>query len=157
MNQFYTVAITSLTILFFAGCSKDSFKKYEDRIVGTWIIDDVDRQGIGSGNASLPFREGRFTFEEGGGMVYVNNTGIQYQGSWDIDRRTVNTGCQDTGNGVVNCSQTTNQVLFITAIDFAGQEVRSETFDDIDFKSSNRFKAYVSFGFYRYAYDFRRQ
>jgi hypothetical protein len=61
MKKIYT-SVFVLSILLLAGCSKDFLKSYDDRIIGTWQITDVNKFGIGGSISNLPFKEGSFSF-----------------------------------------------------------------------------------------------
>ena len=141
MKKIYTLSILlSFVVLF--GCSKDFLKKYDERIIGTWRISDVNRIGIGGSTDNLTFREGSFTFREGGSLTYVNSAGTTYQGSWDIAKKTI--------------GEETVRSLQITAIDFAGQDVRTEYYDDMDFVGTDHFKTEVISRTHSYITHFRR-
>lgn len=140
MRLVYTLALP-LALFLFSGCSKDAFKAYETRIIGTWKISDIDDYGFGGGS-NLPFSEDeRFTFSDNGQLTYTSS-GRSYQGSWDI-RKSYR-------------EEKTIQSLQITAIDFASQDVRTEYFNDLAFTTSNRFKAFINNGAKTYVYFFVR-
>lgn len=86
MNKNYTLALL-FCIIFFFGCSKDFLKSYEDRIVGTWKVTDVDRIGIGGNTDKLPFTSGTFTFNENGTLNYLNPANENFKGSWEIVKK----------------------------------------------------------------------
>jgi hypothetical protein len=92
----------------FMGCSKDILKSYERRIIGQWHIRDVKRIGIGGSTDYLPFRDGTFVFNQDGSLTYRSAANQQFQGTWEITRRTIN-------------DQVT-QSLQVTAIDFANEK-----------------------------------
>ncbi len=141
MKNIYTISIFSLLILF-ASCSKDFLKKYDKRIIGTWRIADVDRFGLGGDIDNLPFTEGNFTFYEDGSLDYVNNLNETFQGSWDIIKKFVD--------------NETLHSLKITAVNYTNMEALSEYYDDINFKSTNHFKAKKNSGLHTYVTNFRR-
>ncbi len=141
MKKLYFTLLSSLLIL--AGCSKDFLKNYNDRIVGTWRLVDVDRRGIGGNTGNLPFRSGQFIFEEDGSLSYVNDAGEVYGGSWNISRQY---GVNDDGN----------KTLEITAVNFTTQDVRTEIFERIQFTGTNRFKGFIYSGAHTYVFYFRR-
>ena len=128
MKRIFTLCILS-SLIFFNGCSKDFLKKYEDRIVGTWRIDDVNKIGFGGDTNNLPFRRGSFTFNDNGTLTYTNNNGAVYQGTWEIEKRT-------SGDAVV-------RTLHITAVDFNNQQVLSEFYDDMNFVGTDHFKTSI--------------
>lgn len=137
MKKIYTYAAPLIFFfLFAAGCSKDFLRSYEYRIIGTWRITDLDRRGSGNSN-NLPFTEGEFTFAEDGRFTWTNG-GRTYQGSWDIRR---------SGDA---------QSLYLTAVDFNAQDVRTEYFTDITFTNTNRIRATIEDGRRRYVYRFLR-
>lgn len=142
MKKIYTYAAPLVFFfLFAAGCSKDFLRSYDYRIIGTWTITDIDRRGFGNSN-NLPFTDGQFTFGEDGRFTWTTG-GRTYQGSWDIRR--------DWNNDEETKS------LHITAVDFAGQDVRSEYFNEIVFTNTNRLKAFINDSRRTYIYRFLRQ
>lgn len=154
MKQFYSLSFSSLLLLFiFSSCSKDFLKPYDERIIGTWRIDEIDTRGIGSGSRTLPFNEGVLSFYEDGGLVYVRQ-GQTYQGSWDLRKINRTTNCT-TNNGSNTCTERV-QVLQLTAVDFAAQNVRTEYFDDIDFTGTDSFKGFIHSGAKTYVVKFVR-
>jgi hypothetical protein len=140
MNRIFTLSLLSLFA--FSGCSKDAFKRYEKRIIGTWEITDVDRYGIGGSTSSLPFRAGQFTFREDGTLTYVNANNDSYTGTWEIVKK------MDDDDRL--------QSLQVTAIDFNNQHVLSEYYDDLNFTGKDRFKANTASGAHTYVTHFRR-
>ena len=143
MGKNYTLIFLSVFSLFLvAGCSKDFLKPYEDRIEGgTWELHDVDRRGIGGGYHPM-FSGGRFNFFDNGELHYVDEAGRQYEGSWSIRK-------YDGPDGRI-------RTLTITAIDFQDQRVLSESFDDMQFSGTDRFRAYVYTGGRTYVFRFKR-
>ncbi len=139
MKQIYSLAIL---FLFLSGCSKDFLESYEDRIIGTWRIDDVDRSGIGGRDHQLPFRSGNMTFHDNGTLTYMNASNVTYKGSWELDKRVRD--------------DETFRILKITAIDFANGEVLSEYYDDMNFAGTDHFKTRINSAFYTYTTHFRR-
>lgn len=140
MKKIYSLTIFLAFLC--CSCSKDVLKRYDDRIVGAWRITDVNRVGIGGGTSNLPFQAGTFVFFDNGSLDYTNESGTLYKGTWDIDRRTF--------------SDHTHYQLKITAVDFTGQHILSETYDDMNFSGSNRFKARIYSGLRTYVTHFRR-
>ena len=153
MKKIYSILFTSLII---TSCSKDVFKSYEDRLVGTWHLVDVDRRGFGGSLDNLAFTEGDFTLERGGRLVYDDLAGKKYEGSWDVRHTTVSNGCAVDQNGNQDCSQRHIRSLHIVAIDFNNQQVKTEDFEEIDFTGTNRFKARIQSGLHTYVFTFRR-
>ena len=136
------VYFASLSLLLLAGCSKDFLKRYDDRIEGSWYISKVNRIGIGGDFNDLPFREGSFTFNGDGTLTYTDDLGNVSNGSWNIQKRNVN-------NEVIRTFQ-------ITTVDFNTQLVRSEFYDDMNFRSTNHFVATINTSFRSYVTHFRR-
>jgi hypothetical protein len=126
----------------FAGCSKDFLKSYDKRIVGTWRIDDVDRFGLGGSTSQLPFVNGSITFFENGTLDYTNSANEKFTGTWELSKKITN---EKTVHG-----------LQITAVDFSNQHVLSEYYDDMQFMSTNHFKANIVSTFHTYVTHFRR-
>lgn len=151
MKKIYSTVLIPAVLIISSGCSKDVFKNYEDRIEGTWRLDDVDR--IGFGSSSLPFTEGRFIFMDAGKLQYVDQSGIVYSGSWDMRRRRIPGNC----NGNQDCDDRNVRSLQVTAIDFQSQDVRTEYFDEIVFTGTNRFRAYIYLTGRTYVFKFRRE
>lgn len=147
MKKLYSFSVVLALCFLAAGCSKDFLKRYEDRIDGgVWRLTDVDRQGFGGSISHLPFTGGQFTFYENGGLRYVNENGREYTGTWDIRREWRSDGDNDEQV----------KALHITAVDFAGQDIRSEYFHEMVFTGTDRFKAYIYSGFHTYVFRFRR-
>ena len=143
MNKIYTILLTTIAVIFLGSCSKDVLKSYEDRIIGTWQLDRVNRVGFGGDTDDLPFREGsQFEFNENGGLVFTDTNGEVYSGSWDIERTFVN-------------DQQVRQ-LHIAAVNFTTQQVRSELFEEIQFTGTNKFKGFIRQGLRTYVFHFER-
>lgn len=139
MKQLYA-SLFFLTLL--AGCSKDVLKPYDERLIGSWRIADVDRTGIGGSTSNLPFREGTVTFEDGRSLTYTNSSGT-YQGTWDLVKK-----YPDSGN--------VQRSLQVTAVDFTGRSVLAEYYDDVTFRSTDHFVATKHSGTHTYITHFRR-
>lgn len=130
MKKIYTSVFVSILLL--AGCSKDFLKSYEDRIIGTWQITEVNKFGIGGSTSNLPFREGSFSFMKDGTMTFTNSSGDVFKGTWDIQKKRIN-----DDNGTVYHS------LQITAVSFNTQDVLGEYYDDINFTGTDHIKAKI--------------
>ncbi len=141
MKKIYTLSIL-FSFVVFSGCSKDLLKKYDKRIIGTWRITDVNRIGLGGNTDNLPFTNGNFTFNDGGGLIYVNSANVSYQGNWDIVKKVID-------------DQTVHSLL-VTAVDYTTQQVLTEYYDDINFTDTDHFKANIISGFHKYVTHFRR-
>jgi hypothetical protein len=142
MKKHYTIILLLALIQF--GCSKDFLKPYEERIEGgTWELHDIDRQGIGGGYDPR-FTGGRFQFFSGGELEYTDQAGNFYEGSWNM--RKYNGG--PDGDRV--------RSLTITAIDFTNNRVLTESFDDMQFSGTDRFRAFVYTGNRTYVFRFKR-
>ena len=155
MKKLYLLSLL-LPALLFSGCSKDFLNRYEDRIKGIWQLTDVDRMGGGS-TSVVVFRDGLFTFSDNGKLEYVSTSGQVYQGTWDIRRDWVRDRCYTNEDGHSECNDRYVRSMYITAVDFTAQDIRSEYFDEIIFTSTNRFKAYIYTGSRSYVFRFRRQ
>jgi hypothetical protein len=131
------------SIFLLTGCSKDFLKPYDDRIIGTWRISEVNRVGIGGNTDKLSFRDGTFTFNNDGSLVYTNSSGAEFTGHWNIQKKYYN------DNDV-------KRSLEITAVDFINQQVLGEYYDDMVFRGTNHFKAKVFSGLTTYVTHFRR-
>lgn len=143
MKSNYTRSILWLMIpLLSLSCSKDFLKPYEDRIVGSWTLIDVNRQGFVYNSNSLPFTEGRFEFFQSGGLKYTDGQNTVYNGSWTIEKRYI-------GEDWV-------QSLTVAVFDPLTGNNRAECYDDITFTSTNRFTANVRRSFGTYISIFRR-
>jgi len=141
MKRIYTLSIL-FSILFVSGCSKDVFKRYDKRIVGTWRISDVNSVGFGGNTSDLPFTSGTFAFYANGTLDYVNSANAVFKGSWDIVKKTP--------------EKETVRSLQITAVDFTNQQVLSQYYDDMNFSGTDHFKATIQSGFQSYVTHFRR-
>lgn len=156
MKKFYFFSPFLLLSVFFFNCSKDFLKSYEDRIIGTWRISDIDSRGWGS-ERNLSFREGSFVFGDDGKLTYTNAAGRVYQGSWDLRKEYSRGNCYTDDNGYQQCDDKKVQKMQLTAVDFSAQEIKTEYFDDIIFTNTNRMKAYITSGSRTYVYHFIRQ
>ena len=141
MKNFYFSTIL-FTAMVFLSCSKDVFKPYDDRIIGTWKIEEVNRIGIGGTTDNLPFKEGVFTFNDNGSLTYINTAGTTYQGSWTIVKKQID--------------ETILRSLQITIVDFVNQSVLSEYYDNLNFTGTDRFKAKIIYNFHTYVTKFSR-
>ena len=141
MKKIY-IPVIAFACIFSPGCSKDFLKSYEHRIVGTWAITDVNRAGLGGNTDNLPFKQGTFTFNEDGSLVYTNISGAVFNGSWDIRKKW-------TDDKHI-------QSLQITAVDFANQNVLTEYYDDLNFTGTNHFKRKIISGSHTFVTHFRR-
>lgn len=138
MKKIYTILLV-ITSTLLSSC----FKDYDEKIIGNWQLEDVDKVGFGNSSSNLPFRDGFFSFMEGGDLQYTTLNGQVYQGTWRI---------RNENNG-----EDATQSLHITAVNFTTQEVRSEFFNDMNFTRKGRFKAYVNSGSSTYVFYFNRQ
>jgi hypothetical protein len=150
---YFILAIFSLSI--FAGCSKDFLKSYDKRIEGTWNLVDIDRYGFGS--TSTQFRNGLFTFLEDGDLVYEDENGQTYNGSWNINRRWVRGNCYTDEDGSTDCDDRQVRTLSISVVNFTTQEFRAEYYDEMRFIGTNRFNATIYLGAGSCVFRFRRQ
>ena len=123
-------------------CSKDAFKPYSTRVVGTWHISDINRTGFGGNISDLPFQSGTFTFNNNGSMTYVDAQGGQYNGSWDISERYYDDGYHKT--------------LDIVVVNFTTQQILREYYEEMDFRSTDHFVVKVVDGWHSYTTHFRR-
>lgn len=153
MKKIYLLVLVCTT---FAGCSKDFLKQYDTRIKGTWQLVDVDRIGIGGSTSNLTFTSGQFTFSDGGSLRYVDPSGEIYNGSWDIRKEWRRGDCHTDDDGDRNCDDKRVKTLQVTVINFSGQDVKSEHFDEMVFTGTDRFKAYIYSGLHTYVFRFRR-
>lgn len=153
MKKIYPLVLLLFVV---AGCSKDFLKRYESRIVGTWRLVDVDRNGIGGSSSNQTFTEGEFVFSENGDLLYTTSAGDVYNGSWDIRRERRSRGCSTDNNGNTDCDNSQVKTLFITAVNFASQHIKTEYFDEMIFTGTNRFKTYIHSGLHTYVFYFRR-
>ena len=149
MKYIYLLLLTSPLL---SGCSKDFLKRYEKRIVGTWELYDIDRRGFGGSIDNQQFQPGTFTFREDGTVTYVLD-GVTYNGGWDIDKYSRTTNCNDDDG----CDNQLMHSLFISVTEPVSQFTRTESFNNMDFNSTNRFTAYDEADFKTYIFRFRRQ
>jgi hypothetical protein len=145
MRKIYFLSYILLFLLF-SGCSKDFLKRYDERIIGTWQIDEVNKIGFGGNINSLPFREGSFRFNADGTLVYTSPSGSVFNGTWDIQKKTVSSG--DDSN--------VYHSLQITAVNFTTQQVFGEYYDDINFTGTNHIKARIILDTRTYVTHLRR-
>ena len=143
MKKLYTFMVFSILMFITNSCSKDFLKAYEERIIGTWELAEIEKRGFGGGIIDLPFAEGEiFEFESGGVLNFTDNNGQAYSGSWDIQRSYY--------------EESTVRSLHLTVVNFTSQQIRSELFEEIRFTSSGRFKAFIRQGFRTYVFHFRK-
>lgn len=143
MNRNFTrITVLLLIPLLSLSCSKDFLKAYEDRIVGSWTLIDVNRQGFVYNSNSLPFTGGRFEFFQSGQLRYTDEQNTVYTGSWIIEKRS-------NGDEWI-------QSLTVAVFDPVGLTNIAEYYDDINFTSTNRFTAQVRKSFGTYVSIFRR-
>ena len=139
-----TFTLTLLVSAFLvSGCSKDIFKRYEKRILGTWRIVDINRVGIGGSSNELPFQPGTITFNEDRSLTYIAPSGQLFEGNWDIDKD-------------FNNDENSNRMLQLTAVDFNGQRVLTEFYEEMNFRSSDHFVGKINSGLQAYVTHFRR-
>ena len=143
MKKIYTSVFVSLLLL--AGCRKDFLKSYDDRIIGTWQITDVNKLGIGGSTNNLPFREGSFSFMKDGTMTFTNSSGNVFKGTWDIQKKRIN-----------DDNSTVYHSLQITAVNFNTQEVLGEYYDDINFTGTDHIKAKIISGTHTFITHLKR-
>ena len=136
------IYFASLALLTLTACSKDFLKRYDDRIQGNWYISNVNRIGIGGNFDDLPFREGSFIFNGDGTLTYTDQFGNVSNGTWDIQKRNVD-------GHVVRTFQ-------ITTVNFNTQLMRSEFYDDMQFRSTNHFVATINTSLRSFVTHFRR-
>ncbi len=140
IRAFYIAMVASIFI--FSGCSKDFLRSYDNRIVGTWRITDVNRNGLGGSTSDLPFTSGTFTFFDNGSLEYTNSANVLFKGSWDIVKKP-----QDDQRV---------KSLQLTAVDFTNQQVLTQYYDEMNFTGTNHFKATITSSFHTYVTHFRR-
>jgi hypothetical protein len=139
MKKIYLLFLAAIV---FSSCSKDFLKPYDDRIVGTWRVSEVNRIGIGGDAADIAFRNGKFQFNGDGTLIYTDDAGNVSSGTWDIQKRNVN-------NDII-------RTLQITAVDFNSQQVRAEFYDEMNFRSTNHFVAKINNTLRTFVTHFRR-
>lgn len=144
MKKIYTLVFV-LSVLLLAACSKDFLKAYDDRIIGTWQITDVDKFGIGGSTNNLPFTNGSFSFMKDGTMTFTSSSGEIFKGTWDIQKKVIN----DDDGSVYHSLQ-------ITAVNFNTQEVLGEYYDDINFTGTDHIKARIFSGAHTYVTHLKR-
>lgn len=153
MKKIYLIILTSFLL---SACSKDFFKNYDDRILGTWNLVDVDKNGVGGSIGNQTFQDGQFTFREDGSMSYTTPSGVLYEGGWNIDKEWRNDNCSTDNDGNTSCTTEAQYELFVAVTDPVSQQVKRERFDQMQFTSANRFKAYIFSDFQTYVFIFRR-
>jgi len=141
MKKYYLTGLL-FSVLLLSSCSKDFLKSYDRRIVGVWKITDINRTGLGGSTSNLPFQSGEFNFQDDGRLIYTDDAGTVFQGTWNIEKSYYN--------------ETTFQSLNITVVNFTTQQVKGEYYDDIDFTQTDRFKARINQGLHTYVTRFDR-
>ena len=137
----------TLAVLFFvfviSSCSKDIFKRFEKRILGTWHIVDINRVGIGGNSSELPFQHGTIIFNEDRSLTYTTASGELFRGHWDIDKD-------------YDHDENATRTLQLTAVDFNNQRVLTEFYEEMNFRGSDHFVTKVNSGLQAYVTHFRR-
>jgi len=147
MRSLYALSTIILLSFFFAGCSKDFLKRYDKRIIGTWKVTDIDDYGIGGPISLLPFKEGgSLRFNKDGTLVYTSSSGSVFNGTWDIQKKTVHSGDDSE----------VYRSLQITAVNFNTQQVLGEYYDDINFTGTDHIKARIISGTHTYVTHLKR-
>ncbi|SDC22286.1 hypothetical protein [Niabella drilacis] len=132
-----------------AGCSKDFFKPYSERIIGRWELYDTNKIGLGS--SRIVYSEGSFQFSSDGSFFYTRRSGAQYAGTWRLKKYTVT-----VTNSEGQQSSEQKHSLLLSATNIEDQQVLAENFDDLNFTGTDRFKAEVSNNFNTVTYKFKR-
>jgi len=135
----------SLSLLMLTSCSKDIFKRYDKRILGTWDLTDVDRAGVGGDTENLIFRNGTFVFGDDDVLSYTDPNGDTYHGNWDINRHYSGNQSEDI------------RTLSVNAVNFGTQEIRSELFENIRFTGTNKFKAFIYSRTHTFIFHFKQR
>ena len=125
MRKLYT-CVLFVPVVLLSACSKDIFKKYDKRIIGTWRITDVDRNGFGGNTDNQTFTNGLFTFHQDGSLDCTDEAGIVYRGNWDIVKKQAEDESVNT--------------LQIALVNLTNQQVRSQYYDQIVFRGTDHFK-----------------
>ncbi|MGJ7032973.1 hypothetical protein [Niabella hirudinis] len=138
-----------LFLVIVAGCSKDFFKPYDERIIGQWELYDTNKAGFGSGK--IVYSEGRFQFMSDGSFLYTRQSGAKYTGTWRLKKYTVTV---TDSEGKQQSEQ--KHSLLLSATNTEDQQLLSENFDNLYFTGTNKFKAEVSNNFNTVIYKFKR-
>lgn len=143
--------IIPLFLLFItAGCSKDFFKPYNERIVGQWELYDINKTGLGS--SKIVYSEGTFRFSDDGSFLYTRGgSGAKYAGTWRLKKYTVTVTDNDGGQ-----RSEQKHSLLLSATNTEDQQMLAENFDDLNFTGTNKFKAMVNNNFNSVSYKFKR-
>jgi hypothetical protein len=148
MKKLYSLAVVSAIILF-SSCAK---LDPENKIVGTWKLDDVvKRKFLNNDHLHTGYESGLFTFSDNGTVTYTDT--VTLSGNWRMHRE--DRSYYDSDG---NYQQRNNLVLRIRLANFVTNRFIDWDFDDIDFKrSSNRLDGFIYSAFSSYQYSFRRQ
>jgi hypothetical protein len=149
MKKIYLLFFISFLL---AACTR----QYQDRIIGTWNLVDIDKRGIGGSISNQTFQNGTFTFREDGTITWTTPGGVDYHGSWDIDWESRQNNCYTDSDGGQQCNYDEVMELFVSVTDPISQHTKKERFDEIQFTSSNRFKAIIYSDFQTYIFIFRK-
>lgn len=92
MQKSYNIALLLMVVLatsLVTGCSiEDRIENREDRILGTWVIENAFFRADGAlfrDNVYNDFRGDRITFLPDGTVEYVSGNGAFFDGPWFID------------------------------------------------------------------------
>jgi len=132
-----------------AGCSKDFFKPYSERIIGQWELYDINKTGLGS--SKIVYSEGSFRFSDDGSFLYTRASGAKYAGTWRLKKYTVTVTDNDGGQ-----RSEQKHSLLLSATNTDDQQMLAENFDDLNFTSTDKFKALVNNNFNTVSYKFKR-
>lgn len=154
MKQLYSISLLLVVSVAFTSCLKDILKPYDERIEGSWELTKVRK--IGWGSTNIGFDGGLFTFYGSGRMEYEDGYGAFYEGDWSVRSQNI-PDCYVDENGNQQCDSRYVHNLRINVIDFVNHDTRSEYFDEMQFVSSNRFKAYIYDGPRTYVFEFKRR
>jgi hypothetical protein len=145
--------LTSITLFFLftlTSCSK-YFTAPEDRLEGTWKLNNVIREGSWRRETiNTGYENGLFNFYNNGSAQYEDNAG-RLNGRWNLQR--TNHGYYDA-NG--NYREENNLIFSINLADFRNNDYLRLDFDDCWFNGSSRFIAVYYTASYQYRYEFVR-
>ncbi len=135
--------LLSLTVVALFGCTKHRLEKFNNRIVGSWDLVEVNTFGVGSSN--IVFNGGSFSFRDGNSLDYYDRNNVHYSGTWYIDAYTYDNG-EDT------------DTEFILSMDVSnGRDIKHDQMEIPRFGDASRFKAKVRNGLNTVTYIFERR
>lgn len=129
MNKSIPLSILLLSLVLFS-CSKS----YEDRLIGSWKLEDAYRKVfLGRDHFTTGYEDGVFTFLENGNATYTSISDT-LRGYWRAD----NYNHSYYNNGTGQWDSRYMRYLRLHLVNFAQNNFLEWEFDDFSFKNGHR-------------------